>query len=125
MASSAMAQGQVVSHPRAAHSPASGGAGSTGLRERKNIDAITPGISSADGTELEAYKHAVDLLQHSVDVTNNYQFWADVHDSFTPNHGCEHENELFFPWHRSLLYYFELRCEPPTRWAHRAPAPRT
>ncbi len=95
------------------------------VHERKNIDAITPGISSADGTELKAYEHAIDLLQRSNDASNNYQFWADLHDVFGPNHGCEHRNELFFPWHRSLLYSFELRSAPPTRWAHPARVPRT
>lgn len=70
------------------------------VHERKNIDALTP-------DELKAYVHAVDVLQKSMDNTKNYQFFANAHDDFSPNHGCEHGNELFFPWHRSLLYYFE------------------
>jgi FtsP/CotA-like multicopper oxidase with cupredoxin domain len=72
------------------------------LRERKNIQALEP-----DSSELKAYMHAVDVLQKSTDATKNYQFYADLHDEFAPNHGCEHGNELFFPWHRSLLYYYE------------------
>lgn len=68
-------------------------------RERKNIDAL-PAL------ELSAYKHALSLLRNGP-PGKNYQHFADLHDVFAPDHGCEHQNELFFPWHRSLLYYFE------------------
>ena len=101
-----MVVSSVLAEPRASAQHAMPRAGaaiprpSLSLLERKNIDKL-----SAD--ELKAYAHAIDVLKKSSDPTQNYQFFADAHDSFTANHGCEHGNELFFPWHRSLLYYFE------------------
>lgn len=78
--------------------------------ERKNIDALTP-------EELAAYKHAIDLIKKSTDLNNNYLFHAKLHNEFStvPPHGCEHGNDLFFPWHRYHLHYFEqaLRATDP------------
>jgi tyrosinase-like protein len=71
-------------------------------KERKNIDKLTP-------PELAAYKHAVAILQKSTDPKNNYSYHANLHNLFlsTPPHGCEHGNDLFFPWHRYHLANFE------------------
>ena len=71
-------------------------------KERKNIDNLTP-------QELAAYKHAIDVLQKSTDPNNNYVYHANLHNLFltTPPHGCEHGNDLFFPWHRYHLANFE------------------
>lgn len=68
-------------------------------RERKNIDVLTD-------AEFASYEHALDLMQHD-NGANGYQHFADLHDDISQTHGCEHQNDLFFPWHRSLLYYFE------------------
>jgi Common central domain of tyrosinase len=80
-------------------------------KERKNIDKLTP-------QELAAYKHAIDVLQKSTDPNNNYVYHANLHNLFltTPPHGCEHGNDLFFPWHRRHLANFEkaLQESDPT-----------
>jgi tyrosinase len=71
-------------------------------KERKNIDDLTP-------QELAAYKHAIHLIRTSTDPANNYQYHANLHNLFlsSPPHGCEHGNDLFFPWHRWHLANFE------------------
>lgn len=71
-------------------------------RERKNIDDLTP-------QELAAYLHAIDVLKNRNDPTNNYSYHANLHNLFviSPPHGCEHGNDLFFPWHRWHLVNFE------------------
>lgn len=70
--------------------------------KRKNIQELSP-------QELAAYEHALEILRDSTDPENNYLFHADLHNEFStsPPHGCEHGNELFLPWHRYHLYYFE------------------
>lgn len=71
-------------------------------KERKNIDDLT-------AQELAAYKHSISKLQKSTDPLNNYLYHANLHNLFlsTPPHGCEHGNDLFFPWHRWHLANFE------------------
>lgn len=71
-------------------------------KERKNIDKMSP-------QELAAYKHAIAVLKKSTDPANNYVYHANLHNLFlaTPPHGCEHGNDLFFPWHRWHLANFE------------------
>jgi len=66
--------------------------------ERKNIEDLTAG-------ELAAYEHAIEKLVASGD----YQTHADFHNVFSddPPLGCEHANDLFFPWHRFHLLNFE------------------
>jgi hypothetical protein len=86
-----------------------------GTATRKNIDALS-------APELDAYKHAVQILKdRSSKDTNDptgYDFWASLHDSFddTTHSGCAHYSEKFFPWHRRYLYDFEAllqQTDPP------------
>ena len=81
------------------------------LRVRKNIDSLT-----AD--ELATYVHAVDILRkRDPSRADSYHHFAELHDNFDNGLGCEHHNELFFPWHRELLLQFEqaLRDADPPR----------
>lgn len=73
------------------------------LNQRKNIDDLSP-------ADLELYKSAVKLLMDNnsdPDSENSYNYFASLHDFFAEGNGCEHQNELFFPWHRALLVKFE------------------
>lgn len=90
-------------------------------RVRKNIE--DPGF------DLEAYKLAVKILmdrdkdpQHKNDpvnwINNSYAYFAGLHNDFSDeDHGCVHGAEVFLPWHRELLYRFEmaLRAAQPGR----------
>jgi tyrosinase len=55
------------------------------------------------------YEHAIGKLMEDPDPLTNYQRHADFHNVFsdTPPLGCEHRNDLFFPWHRFHLLNFE------------------
>ena len=68
--------------------------------------------------ELAAYKHAIALLRKSTDPAKNYVYHANLHNLFlrTPPHGCEHGNDLFFPWHSWHLANFEkaLQASDPS-----------
>ena len=70
--------------------------------ERKNIDDLTEG-------ELAIYEHAIGKLMDDPNPQTNYQHHADFHNVFgsNPPRGCEHRNDLFFPWHRYHLLNFE------------------
>ena len=65
---------------------------------RRNIDDLTP-------EDLAAYERAVDCLKRS----GEYARLAAIHNhvSENPPSGCEHDSELFLPWHRGLLHHFE------------------
>lgn len=81
--------------------------------KRKNIDSLTT-------EELNAYMHALEILKKRSE-DDRYDFsgftWqADVHNTDqvklpdgTPAYPgrCEHGNDLFLPWHRAELYFFE------------------
>jgi len=84
------------------------------LKERKNIEEL---IAHPGTKELENYMHAVEMLMKSTDA-ENYMFFANLHNEFSPqcDHGCEHWNDIFLPWHRSQLYAFEKalqEIDPP------------
>lgn len=66
--------------------------------QRKDIDDLT-----AD--ELKVYVHAVGKLMDD----GVYATHAAFHNVFSNNPplGCEHANDLFFPWHRFHLLNFE------------------
>jgi hypothetical protein len=70
--------------------------------ERKNIEDLT-------APELASYEHAMRKLIDNTDPNTNYQRHADFHNVFgsNPPRGCEHRNDLFFPWHRYHLLNFE------------------
>jgi hypothetical protein len=94
-----------------------------GIPLRKNIDAL-----SAD--ELDTYEHAVQILidrgTANPSAMDGYAWQAVLHNDFDrvppdgqPG-GCEHRNEIFFPWHRAHLAGFEkiLRETDPPRTAN-------
>lgn len=70
--------------------------------ERKRIDDLTD-------QELAVYGHAIRKLLDDPNAATNYQHHADFHNVFSQNppRGCEHRNDLFFPWHRYHLLNFE------------------
>jgi hypothetical protein len=63
--------------------------------ERKRIDDLTD-------QELAVYEHAIRKLLDDPNLETNYHHHADFHNVFSQNppRGCEHRNDLFFPWHR-------------------------
>jgi hypothetical protein len=79
--------------------------------------------------DLDGYKIAVQVLMdrdkdptHKDDpvnwVNNGYTYFANLHDLFNGDQsGCIHGSEVFLPWHRELLYRFELaiRAAKPGR----------
>lgn len=82
---------------------------------RKNIEALS-------GPELDAYKHAIQIVKSrsaaNPNDPNGYAFWASLHDNFddTIHSGCAHFSEKFFPWHRRYLSDFEIvlqQTDPP------------
>jgi tyrosinase-like protein len=84
--------------------------------KRKNIDTLTQ-------TELDAYKHAIQIVKNRSSANLNdptgYAFWASLHDNFDESihSGCAHFSEKFFPWHRRYLADFEAvlqQTDPPS-----------
>jgi tyrosinase-like protein len=79
--------------------------------------------------DLDGYKIAVQVLMdrdkdpnHKDDpvnwIDNGYNYFANLHDLFVGDQsGCIHGSEVFLPWHRELLYRFELaiRAAKPGR----------
>lgn len=79
--------------------------------------------------DLEGYKIAIqELMARDKDPThkddpvnwlhNGYTYFANLHDFFDGDEsGCIHGFEVFLPWHRELLYRFELaiRAAKPGR----------
>src|SRR5258706_9865075 len=79
--------------------------------------------------DLEGYKIAIQVLMdrdrdptHKDDpvnwINNGYTYFANLHDLFIGDQsGCIHGSEVFLPWHRELLYRFELaiRAAKPGR----------
>ncbi len=85
-------------------------------KERKDINELT-------SDELADYIHALDTLrarsaQNPSDQTG-YDFQAGLHNGIRVEGEfvfCEHGSDLFFPWHRAHLYYFEQllqEADPP------------
>lgn len=73
------------------------------MQRRKDINHL-----SAD--ELADYVHALEILRSrsaaNPDDETGYDFQAALHNDHEVG-PCEHGNDLFFPWHRAHLYYFE------------------
>ena len=82
-------------------------------KERKDINELNP-------DELADYIHALNILRaRSSDDETGYAFQAGLHNGIRVNGAsvsCEHGSDLFFPWHRAHLYYFEQllqEADPP------------
>jgi tyrosinase len=90
------------------------------LRVRRNID--DPQF------DLEGYKIALQVLKDRDKdptfrndpvnwVNNSYGYFVGLHNGTATTPGCIHGSEVFLPWHRELLYRFEmaLRAAKPGR----------
>lgn len=79
------------------------------LRLRKSVDELSP-------DELSALKHAFKILRdRSPDLVSSLAHQVSLHNGDAGP--CEHGSELFLPWHRAHLYFFEkhLRESDPPR----------
>jgi tyrosinase len=68
------------------------------LRHRRSVRRLTSG-------QLQDVREAIGAAQGIAD-NRGYQYWAGIHGLPLPI-SCTHHNELFLPWHRAYLYFFE------------------
>jgi tyrosinase len=68
------------------------------LRHRRNVRTLTAG-------QLASLRKAIAASQKLKD-DRGYQAWAGIHGLPLPI-SCTHNSELFLPWHRAYLYFFE------------------
>lgn len=86
------------------------------VRSRRDINSLSP-------SELSDYIHAIDVLRArsaaDPDDVTGYDFQAALHNDGSVG-PCEHGSDLFLPWHRAHLYYFErlLQAADPPRTAN-------
>lgn len=74
-------------------------------RERAGDIVHRKRLSTLTAEELAALRTAFDLAQ-KVSDSRGYGHFASLHGFPEPGY-CEHRNQLFLPWHRAYLYYFE------------------
>lgn len=74
-------------------------------RERTGDIKYRKSISSLTDNELAALRHA---FARSMEVSDSrgYGHFASLHGFPDPGY-CEHGDQLFLPWHRGYLYFFE------------------
>ena len=74
----------------------------SGLRVRKEVTALT-------ALELEALRDAIQNM-YKYDPywqdERSFGYWARIHAD-----ACKHGSELFLPWHRVYLYFFEQQLQ--------------
>lgn len=86
------------------------------VRSRRDINSLGP-------SELSDYIHAIDILRArstaDPDDVSGYDFQAALHNDGSVG-PCEHGSDLFLPWHRAHLHYFEklLQAADPPRTAN-------
>jgi len=68
------------------------------LRHRRSARRLTSG-------QLEDFRKAIDAVQ-AIRDDRGFQYWAGIHGLPLPI-SCTHHSELFLPWHRAYLYFFE------------------
>jgi tyrosinase len=68
------------------------------LRHRRSVRRLSAG-------QLEDLQKAVSLAQKVKD-NRGYQYQAGIHGLPLPE-SCRHHEQLFLPWHRAYLYFFE------------------
>jgi tyrosinase len=68
------------------------------LRHRRSVRRLSK-------SQLGDLRQAVTLAQKIGD-DRGYQYWAGIHGLPLPKY-CRHSSELFLPWHRAYLYFFE------------------
>jgi tyrosinase len=85
---------------------------SNGVEDRTNVSRERAGdlkhrkrLSSLSDEELAALREAFRLAKEVSD-SRGFGHFASLHGIPDPPY-CEHRNQLFLPWHRGYLYYFE------------------
>lgn len=78
--------------------PATARRAPTRLRHRRSARRLSKG-------QLDNLRRAVSRAQRIGD-DRGYQHWAGIHGLPLPVY-CQHGSELFLPWHRAYLYFFE------------------
>jgi len=68
------------------------------LRHRRSARRLSEG-------QLAELREAITQAQKIGD-DRGYQYWAGIHGMPLPIY-CQHGSELFLPWHRAYLYFFE------------------
>lgn len=68
------------------------------LRHRRSARRMTAG-------QQEGFRRAITEAQ-AIGDDRGYQRWAGIHGLPLPRF-CVHNDELFLPWHRAYLYFFE------------------
>jgi tyrosinase len=71
----------------------------TPLSYRKSVDWLR-------GPQLDALRNAYSRSM-SLSDERGFEYWAGLHGLPLPMY-CQHHTELFLPWHRAYLYFFEL-----------------
>lgn len=68
------------------------------LRHRRSARRLTAG-------QRAAFRESISAAQ-AISDDRGYQAWAGIHGLPLPI-SCVHHRELFLPWHRAYLYFFE------------------
>ncbi len=79
-------------------SPAAARLAPRALRHRRSARRLTQG-------QQDDFRQAISSAQ-GVGDDRGYQYWAGIHGLPLPI-SCVHHRELFLPWHRAYLYFFE------------------
>jgi tyrosinase len=74
-------------------------------REREGDVRHRKRLSTLSAEELAALREAFRLAMEVSD-SRGYGHFASLHGFPEPGY-CEHRNQLFLPWHRAYLYFFE------------------
>lgn len=74
-------------------------------RQRAGDIHLRKRLSTLTVDELAALREAFRLSQETAD-SRGYGHFASLHGFPEPGY-CEHGNQLFLPWHRGYLYFFE------------------
>jgi tyrosinase len=88
-----------------AHAPSAVSAQARALRNRKNVENLSPG-------QLKTLRDAFRAAEALGD-DRGYGHWAGIHGLPLPMY-CQHGTRLFLPWHRAYLYFFELALRDQT-----------
>ena len=72
------------------------------LLYRNSVDKLTAG-------QLADLRQAY-LQAKAINDDRGFNYWAGVHGLPLPMY-CQHHTELFLPWHRAYLYFFELALQ--------------
>jgi tyrosinase len=92
------------------------------LRHRRDVRRLTDG-------QLGDFRQAIAAAQ-AIGDDRGYQYWAGIHGLPLPI-SCQHHTDLFLPWHRAYLYFFEKTLQdrvagvtlPWWDWAHQQHMP--